>query len=222
MSLGNVIYTQSSNCDHQELGKMPMPSVSYSKVLCSSSHDGIGPAATQAFVSLWHFPLPWKNHVSLQTDIWEALCCGWNTSWRAFEGWITGPNNGLPLRFVPCHVELMMTQAECLFREVKPHWLWSICDVGCWPFAWIWVRSMEGYFYSSTVDPWDLKTVSDFRNGQTVIMKYLYISLNLISTRYCQVPTFGQDTICCFWENCSELKKMTARDFEDLLQVRLL
>ena len=53
-------------------------------------------------------------------------------------------------------------------------------------------------------------------------MKYLYISPSLISTRYHQVPTFGQDTIRRFRENCSELKKMTARDFEDLLQVRLL
>jgi len=178
--------------------------------------------ATQAFILLWHCPLPWKNHVSSQTNIWEALCCGWDASWRAFEGWITSPNNGLPLWFIPRHVELMMTQAECLFGEVKPYWLWSICHVGCWPFAWIWVRSMESHFYSSTADPWDLKTVSDFRNGQMVSMKYLYILPSLISTRYRQVPTFGQDTIRRFQENCSEVKKMTAQDFEDLLQVRLL
>ncbi|KAF8834378.1 hypothetical protein BDN67DRAFT_915098, partial [Paxillus ammoniavirescens] len=39
--------------------------------------------------------------------------------------------------------------------------------------------------------------------------------------RYHQVPTFGQDTIRRFQENCSELKKMTARGFEDLLQYAL-
>ena len=55
-----------------------------------------------------------------------------------------------------------------------------------------------------------------------VNLKYLCISLSSIGTRYCQVPTFGQDTIHHFRENCSELKKMTARDFEDLLQVRFL
>lgn len=120
-----------------------------------------------------------KNHVSSQTDIWEALCCGWDANWRAFEGWITGPNNGLPLGFMPHHVELMMTWAECLFREVKPYWLWSICDVGCWPSAQIWVRGMESHFYSSTVDPWDLKMVSDFRNGQMVNTNCLYfVELN--------------------------------------------
>ena len=34
-----------------------------------------------------------------------------------------------------------------------------------------------------------------------------------------QVPTFGADTIRRFSNNVSELKKLAARDFEDLLQV---
>ncbi|KIK13775.1 hypothetical protein PISMIDRAFT_37028, partial [Pisolithus microcarpus 441] len=33
-----------------------------------------------------------------------------------------------------------------------------------------------------------------------------------------QVPTFGHDTIWCFWQNVSDLKQMAAHDFEDLLQ----
>ncbi|KIK19797.1 hypothetical protein PISMIDRAFT_106967, partial [Pisolithus microcarpus 441] len=32
------------------------------------------------------------------------------------------------------------------------------------------------------------------------------------------VPTFGQDTIQRFSKNCSEMKRMTAHDSEDLLQ----
>jgi hypothetical protein len=36
-----------------------------------------------------------------------------------------------------------------------------------------------------------------------------------------QVPTFGRDTIRRFSNNISELKKLAARDFEDLLQVRI-
>ena len=36
---------------------------------------------------------------------------------------------------------------------------------------------------------------------------------------YHQIPTFGHDTIRRFRCNVSELKKMAARDFEDLLQV---
>jgi hypothetical protein len=37
---------------------------------------------------------------------------------------------------------------------------------------------------------------------------------------YRQIPTFGRDTIRRFSSNISELKKLAARDFEDLLQVK--
>jgi hypothetical protein len=37
---------------------------------------------------------------------------------------------------------------------------------------------------------------------------------------YRQIPSFGRDTIRRFSANCSEMKKMTAHDFEDLLQAR--
>ena len=40
--------------------------------------------------------------------------------------------------------------------------------------------------------------------------------------RYRQVPSFGRDTIRRFSRNVSELKRMAARDFEDLLQVSTL
>jgi hypothetical protein len=40
--------------------------------------------------------------------------------------------------------------------------------------------------------------------------------------RYREVPTFGRDTIRKFSSNSSEMKKMAARDFEDILQVCLI
>jgi hypothetical protein len=40
------------------------------------------------------------------------------------------------------------------------------------------------------------------------------------STRYHQIPTFGQGKICKFATNASEMKRLAARDYEDLLQVR--
>ncbi|KIJ65737.1 hypothetical protein HYDPIDRAFT_87228 [Hydnomerulius pinastri MD-312] len=43
-----------------------------------------------------------------------------------------------------------------------------------------------------------------------------------LDRRYRQVPTFGRDTIRRFASNSSEMKRMAARDFEDLLQVGLL
>lgn len=36
---------------------------------------------------------------------------------------------------------------------------------------------------------------------------------------YRHVPTFGRDTIRRFQRNVSDLKKMAARDYEDILQV---
>jgi len=38
--------------------------------------------------------------------------------------------------------------------------------------------------------------------------------------RYRDIPTFGRDTIRKFVHNASGMKKLAARDFEDLLQVR--
>ncbi len=35
------------------------------------------------------------------------------------------------------------------------------------------------------------------------------------------VPSFGRSTICKFHNNASAMKKLAARDFEDLLQVVL-
>ncbi|KIJ10082.1 hypothetical protein PAXINDRAFT_86583, partial [Paxillus involutus ATCC 200175] len=42
-----------------------------------------------------------------------------------------------------------------------------------------------------------------------------------LDQRYCHVPTFGRSTICRFRRNVSELKKMAAHDFEDMLQASL-
>ena len=40
-----------------------------------------------------------------------------------------------------------------------------------------------------------------------------------LDRRYRAVPTFGNDTIRKFASNTSEMKRMAARDFEDVLQV---
>ncbi|KIK10461.1 hypothetical protein PISMIDRAFT_52018, partial [Pisolithus microcarpus 441] len=42
--------------------------------------------------------------------------------------------------------------------------------------------------------------------------------LHELDRRYRLVPTFGRDTIQRFSKNCSEMKRMTTHDFEDLLQ----
>lgn len=47
-------------------------------------------------------------------------------------------------------------------------------------------------------------------------------AVQALNERYRQVPTFGHSTIRQFSENASSMKKMAARNYEDLLQVCLL
>lgn len=49
----------------------------------------------------------------------------------------------------------------------------------------------------------------------------LMLSFDLFSIRYCLVPSFGRSTIQKFSSNASEMKKLAARNYEDLLQVDL-
>jgi len=50
-------------------------------------------------------------------------------------------------------------------------------------------------------------------------MKALKICIEYKFCRFWQIPTFGHGTICHFWNNTTETKKLTAWDFEDILQV---
>jgi hypothetical protein len=53
----------------------------------------------------------------------------------------------------------------------------------------------------------------------TYPLAYSYISTNTVIS-YRQIPTFGRDTIRHFHADVSAMKKLAARDWEDLLQVR--
>lgn len=46
--------------------------------------------------------------------------------------------------------------------------------------------------------------------------------VGILYNSYRQMPTFGSDIIRKFSNNVSELKKLAARDFADLLQVSTL
>jgi hypothetical protein len=55
--------------------------------------------------------------------------------------------------------------------------------------------------------------------------RYVYLKLpettNLIAPRFREIPSFGCDGVRKTTSNRSELKKMTAHDYEDMLQVGL-
>ena len=56
-----------------------------------------------------------------------------------------------------------------------------------------------------------IRILSAAEAGETLISE--------LDRRYRMVPTFGSDTIRKFTSNTSEMKRMAARDFEDVLQV---
>jgi hypothetical protein len=58
----------------------------------------------------------------------------------------------------------------------------------------------------------------------THLIRILYAAggnaVSHLNERFRQVPTFGRTTIRKFDDNVSAMKKLAARDFEDILQVR--
>ena len=46
-----------------------------------------------------------------------------------------------------------------------------------------------------------------------------FLNIDFVPHRFRQVPTYGLDTIRKFSNNVSAMKKLAARDFEDILQV---
>lgn len=59
--------------------------------------------------------------------------------------------------------------------------------------------------------------ISSIQGIQTIV---LFVITYVHTCRYRQISTFGSGTIRKFSQNSSEMKKLAARDFEDLLQVK--
>lgn len=66
--------------------------------------------------------------------------------------------------------------------------------------------------------PGDLQVV-ELDKRQAVFDIHLIHTSSLLLRRYRQISTFGNGTIRRFATNASEMKKLAARDYEDLLQV---
>jgi hypothetical protein len=61
-------------------------------------------------------------------------------------------------------------------------------------------------------------TLIDAAN-ERYLLYFLLATHGLTSSRFRQLPTFGLSTIRNFRDNVSEMKRLAARDYEDLLQV---
>lgn len=81
---------------------------------------------------------------------------------------------------------------------------------------------MEGGFHSSHPNSNRRRWKQSFTIKRTVRGIPLPLDLLISNSTYFSfrsVPTFGRDTIRRFSNNASAMKKLAARDFEDLLQV---
>jgi hypothetical protein len=87
-------------------------------------------------------------------------------------------------------------------------------ELGVWKALFIHLLRILESADKALINELDCRYVSQQRHCLilTNLMFYLHFSFR-------QVPTFGRDTIRCFSANMSEMKKLAARDFEDLLQV---
>jgi hypothetical protein len=85
-------------------------------------------------------------------------------------------------------------------------------ELGVWKALFIHLLRMLNAVDKSLVDELDRRYVD-------LLWSNLHLIYGIGSFR--QVPTFGRDTIRRFVNNVSELKRLAARDFADLLQVRV-
>jgi hypothetical protein len=65
---------------------------------------------------------------------------------------------------------------------------------------------------------WDASLINEL--DRRCVLRLLGVLLQTHEYSFRQVPTFGRDKIRKFAENASEMKKLGARDYEDLLQVQ--
>ena len=114
---------------------------------------------------------------------------------------------------------------ECILNSFL--WLWGkpLCPIRPWCYARVWHWPLEGCFDAPSSPPhcfgWWCLTGIRFK----VCICHLPFCITMFmifNPRFRNVPTFGSDVIRRFAINVSSQKRITARDYEDFLQVSLV
>ena len=116
-------------------------------------------------------------------------------------------------------IYLLNLSVECILLKAFSVWISIFLDFSCRLYARIRTWRLEKNFHPRTADitgyQWCCgKTrceVSELQREK----KFGFI----LPIRFRTVPTFGRDSIRRFVSNVSEMKKLGARDYENLLQV---
>jgi len=114
-----------------------------------------------------------------------------------------------------CQFHCKYCHAECIFRQIASFWFLSILYVSGGPPPWIIARGLEGSFHT----PSSHAGMLGREQGTWAWLQVSFLSVQSMYThltlpcRYCQIPTFRWDTICCFSWNVSEMKHTCAKTF---------
>ena len=114
----------------------------------------------------------------------------------------------------------LIKSLEHIFSSSWRLWIWFSLHGHAGSSSQVWAGCLEGSVYSFNVHITRCWGRCTFNLESTVcIIFFGHFSQPWWQNRYHQVPTFGWDTIRKFSNNALEMKKLAARDFEDLIQV---
>lgn len=121
-----------------------------------------------------------------------------------------------------CNIGWHIKMQECIPGSTRWYGLQLFQDICCGSTAWVWTGGLENVFYPFIAN---IVYTGNSYCARTGWMVYSYSkSSNILSltwlVRFHLVPAFGRGTIRQFQRNVSELKKLAARNYEDILQVR--
>ena len=107
---------------------------------------------------------------------------------------------------------------ECLLTPPLKIWFQLPRDACPWPPPWIWAWCLESHVYTFN-SHFTSHIIRSGTNSELLVSNCSALLTLLTDPRYRQIPTFGRDTIRRFANNTSEMRKLAAQDFEDILQV---
>lgn len=185
----------------------------------TSTRNHRRPKSTQRPCSGRGSALPGQNHKRLQNHL-SKQSYSWQCNGAALtQTRIIGSNWGLYFIHSYSVCELNIYHLERFFGQTFSLWIQSVFCVFSQLHAWVWAWGLEEGFHAPSQNIrkyprvyWPIEPKVKFLEALTFIIWQSWI-------RFRDMPTFGRDSIRRFTNNVSELKKLGARDYENLLQV---
>ena len=161
--------------------------------------------------------IPRKDTRSLSADLWKKLGCWEHSSAAPSQASIPSTNSSKSGE--PAVVSKLKLETECVLRTLFAIPLQLLWNISRWFYARDWVGSLAGPFPSSSSDLGYYRRSKWYPRFPVSTLLHFKIGHLKRCDSFHATPTFGCDSICRFSSKISELKKLGARDYENLLQV---